>query len=118
MSTKKLYISHACDLLLFYFRKLLSLQEGELDPNGMVCKFLQLVRSVPFFKLLRVFTDLDLAVLEGEDEGERGFSSEPSCVVETRKWKHGCFTILEDSQFEGEACLDCIFNVGCEGIYS
>ena len=79
----------------------------------MVSKFLQLVRSGPFFKLLRVFTDLDLASLDGDDDA---FLSQPSCLVETRQWKHGCFTILEDSQFEGEACLDCIFNVGCEGM--
>ena len=99
--------------LNFHFRKLLSLKEESLDPNGMVSKFLQLVRSGPFFKLLCVFTDLDLASLDGDDDA---FLSQPSCLVETRQWKHGCFTILEDSQFEGEACLDCIFNVGCEGM--
>ena len=101
----------------FCSRKLVSLQEDKLDPNGIVCKFLQLVRSGPFFKLLCVFTDLDLAHLDSEN-GEVKFSSKPTCVVETRQWKHGCFTILEDSQFEGEACLDCIFNVSCEGICS
>ena len=80
----------------------------------MVYKFLQLLRSGPFFKLLRVLTDLDLASLEDED---MKFSVEPSCSVETRQWKHGGFTILEDQQFDGEACLDCIFNIRCEGLY-
>lgn len=96
-----------------------------------------MLRSEPFFKLLRVLTDLELAVLDGDedsdhsngddvnssdnnkkDEGNKKlneFTVAPSCIIETRQWKHGCFTILDDDQFESEDCLDCIFNIGCEG---
>ena len=90
------------------------MKEDSLDENGMIFKFLQLIRSGPFFKLLRVLTDLDLALLEDD---ESSFEEPPSCLVETRLWKHGAFTILQDEQFKGEACLDIIFNVDCEGMF-
>ncbi|XP_066922134.1 prolyl 3-hydroxylase OGFOD1-like [Clytia hemisphaerica] len=93
-------------------RKLWTLKEDSLDKNGMIYKFLQLVRSGPFFKLLRVLTDLDLALLEEDDDSS--FVEPPSCLVDTRLWKHGAFTILQDEQFKGEACLDCIFNIDCD----
>lgn len=107
-------------VVVFFLRKYWSLEESTIDTNGMISNFLKLIRSSPFFKLLRVFTDLDLALLGGEDEkdGDDGdvFEKQPSCVVDTRQWKHGGFTILDDGQFKGESCLDCVFNVGCEGI--
>ena len=86
----------------------------------MLSKFLHLVRSVPFFKLLRVLTDLDVATLnddddENESEAAKDLTVKPSCLVETRRWQNGCFTILDDNQFKGESCLDCIYNLGCEG---
>ena len=97
-----------------------SLVEHE-SKSEIISSFLTVLQSEAFFKLLTVLTDLELAILgdaenNENNENKSGFSKEPSCIIETRLLKHGCFTILDDQQFDDDSCLDCIFDIGCEGM--
>ena len=129
-----------------------SLQNNNIE-GSVTQQFLELMKSTPFFKLLTKLTGLEMAVLEDDEDEEEEedddknagsassskpdkpstttkesaepFTTPPSCVVEVRQWKHGCYTLLQDQDYcNGEFVLDALFHMDadtwdeeCEGGY-
>lgn len=94
------------------------------DPSltPTISQFYELVKSVPFFKLLTKLTGLDMAYLDLESDDDEvqerppDFVQPPSCTTEFRKWEHGCYTLLQDQDYcGGDFVLDAFFHLGCAG---
>ncbi|KXJ15956.1 Prolyl 3-hydroxylase OGFOD1 [Exaiptasia diaphana] len=76
------------------------------------------------FKLLRTLTGLDLADTpltaeeddKDEQEEERPSPVNPRCRSEIRRWRHGSYTLVHDTDPEkAEYALDAMLFCGCEG---
>ena len=105
------------------FRSFWKLEAANIESSKLLAEFVTLIQSNPFYKLLKKFTDLDLANLN-EDDGSDEDSSlrlknspSPCCYFNIRKWKHGCYTLLHDDNSYGrEFALDAFIHFGCEGV--
>lgn len=96
----------------------------------------KLLQSKPMFKLLRTMTGLEMADVplsddedDDDDDSEeeensaetsnnRGESSKrgPCCHGSIRRWTHGCYTLVHDTDPEGEEfALDVMLYVGGKG---
>jgi phosphatidylinositol glycan class S len=66
-------------------------------------KFINLVTSKDFFKLLHEYTELDLY---GDN------ASHPKCTIELQRWKGGCYTLIGDPSTYNNDTLDLILHIG------
>ncbi|XP_078354565.1 prolyl 3-hydroxylase OGFOD1-like isoform X2 [Oculina patagonica] len=105
---------------------------------SIVQQLTKLLQSQPIFKLLRTMTGLDMADVplsdddddddddsdDDDDEGskdtdkKKGNASErgPCCHGSIRRWAHGCYTLVHDTDPEGaEFALDVMLYVGGSG---
>ncbi|XP_001637143.2 prolyl 3-hydroxylase OGFOD1 isoform X1 [Nematostella vectensis] len=94
----------------------------------VLCELQKLLKSLPMFKLLRTFTGLDLAdtpltsnerspTQATQDGTGAGTSSpgNPRCRGEARRWSHGSYTLVHDTDPErAEFALDIMLYCGCE----
>ncbi|XP_048763594.2 prolyl 3-hydroxylase OGFOD1-like isoform X2 [Ostrea edulis] len=102
-------------------RNYMSLDLKELPDHVMKC--LNFLQSDAMFLMLSSLTGLklhDLAEVsdsEGEEEeGNNTLRDTPGCHCEVRKWQHGCYTLVHDTDTETKLCaLDAVLYIGCEG---
>ncbi len=86
-----------------------------------------MMRSKPMFKLLARLTGLNLAELESRDndqpsgssqtdDRESSSESKPGCYGEVRRWSHGCYTLVHDTDPHlVDFALDAMVFFGCDG---
>ena len=98
---------------------------SEFPPN--LKSLVELMRSLPMFKLLTKLTGLNLTDLESEEslqenpatstrEMGNGNESNASCTFEIRHWSHGSYTLMHDSDpGMQEFALDAMLFFGCDG---
>lgn len=108
-------------------------EEADLESvSPIVQQLTKLLQSQPMFKLLRTMTGLELADLplsdddndssgdDGDNEGNKDSNqkkvSVPCCHGNIRRWTHGCYTLVHDTDPEGaEFALDVLLYVGGRG---
>jgi len=103
-----------------------TLADDSAIPSNL-SSLIDLMRSLPMFKLLTKLTGLKLAELESEDEKQDSTtpssSSEldnsevkPCCSFELRHWSHGSYTLVHDTD-PGlhEFALDAMLFFACDG---
>ena len=107
----------------FFFRSFWKLEAPDIESSNLLSEFVTLIQSNPFFKLLKKFTDLDLANLDEDNSDDKDSclqltdSPSPCCYFNIRKWKHGCYTLLHDDNSYGrEFALDAFIHFNCEGV--
>ncbi|XP_077862401.1 prolyl 3-hydroxylase OGFOD1-like [Saccoglossus kowalevskii] len=100
---------------------------------GILKECIEVLKSEEMFLLLSNFTGLRLHELAPDSDSEddmRGDDSEsvkakeetkkkeinPRCRSEVRRWRHGSYTLLHDTDTEGaEYALDCMLFLNCNG---
>jgi len=108
-------------------------EEADMESVPPVVQQLtRLLQSHPMFKLLRTMTGLELADVPLNDDDDETSEEEsdneeskntckkkagaPSCHGNTRRWAHGCYTLVHDTDPEGaEFALDVLLYVGGKG---
>ncbi|XP_062592706.1 prolyl 3-hydroxylase OGFOD1-like [Saccostrea cucullata] len=96
-----------------------------VDPNEVpdhVTKCLNFLQSDALFLLLSSLTGLKLHELaevsdseEDEEENQKQRGDTPRCHCEVRKWQHGNYTLVHDTDTETKLCaLDAVLYIGCE----
>jgi Rps23 Pro-64 3,4-dihydroxylase Tpa1-like proline 4-hydroxylase len=79
------------------------LDATSLPKNSHLTKFIDLVGSKQFFKLLYDYTELDLHEKDAKN---------PKYTVEFQRWKGGCYTLINDPSTYNYDCLDLLFFIG------
>ncbi|XP_061181742.1 prolyl 3-hydroxylase OGFOD1-like [Saccostrea echinata] len=101
-------------------RNYLVVDQSEVPDHVRKC--LNFIQSDAMFVLLSSLTGLKLHELaevsdsEGdEEENQKQRGDTPCCHCEVRKWQHGSYTLVHDTDTETKLCaLDAVLYIGCE----